>query len=123
MQRVSTVRFTSDANFVLSGSDDMNIRIWKAESSKALGIQKGRKQRSEQVNNAIKKRYSHMPEIRRITHDKPVPKSIKKASKLRHIQMESEHRKQENRKKHAREGQEDIAIMPERKRAAGREIK
>ena len=123
MQRVSTVRFTSDANFVLSGSDDTNVRIWKAQSSKALGVQKGRKQRSERINDAVMKRYAHMPEIRRITNDKPVPKSIKKASKLKHIQMDAERRKHENRKRHAREGQEDITIMPERKRAAGREFK
>ena len=67
MQRVSTVRFTSDANFVISGSDDTNIRIWKAQASKALGSQSGRKQRSDQTADAIKKRFAHMPEVKRIT--------------------------------------------------------
>ena len=64
-----------------------------------------------------------MPEIKRISRDKPIPKSIKKASKLRHIQMESDHRKQDNRKRHAREGQGDIEILPERKRAVVKEFK
>ena len=37
MQRIFCVNFSSDATYVLSGSDDMNIRIWKAEASKPLG--------------------------------------------------------------------------------------
>ncbi|KAJ8577873.1 hypothetical protein ON010_g1333 [Phytophthora cinnamomi] len=36
MQRIFSVKFSADANFVLSGSDDTNIRIWKAEASKKL---------------------------------------------------------------------------------------
>lgn len=38
MQRVFSVRFTGDANYVLSGSDDTNIRLWKAQSDKKIGI-------------------------------------------------------------------------------------
>ena len=30
MQRVFAVRFSGDASYVFSGSDDMNVRIWKA---------------------------------------------------------------------------------------------
>lgn len=33
---IFSVKFSADANFVLSGSDDTNIRIWKAEASKSL---------------------------------------------------------------------------------------
>ena len=29
MQRVFTTRFTGDATYVCSGSDDFNLRIWK----------------------------------------------------------------------------------------------
>lgn len=29
MQRVFTVRFSGDATYVFSGSDDMNVRVWK----------------------------------------------------------------------------------------------
>lgn len=38
MQRIFSVKFTSDASYVLSGSDDTNIRVWKAQSNKPLGI-------------------------------------------------------------------------------------
>ena len=30
MQRVFAVRFSGDASYVFSGSDDMNVRVWKA---------------------------------------------------------------------------------------------
>ena len=37
MQRVFSVRFSADANFVMSGSDDTNVRIWKAKAAMPLG--------------------------------------------------------------------------------------
>ena len=36
MQRIFCVNFSADARFVLSGSDDTNIRIWKAQASVPL---------------------------------------------------------------------------------------
>lgn len=29
MQRVFAVKFSGDATYVFSGSDDMNVRVWK----------------------------------------------------------------------------------------------
>lgn len=120
MQRVFCVNFSADSKFVLSGSDDTNIRIWKAEASKSLGVSAGRVERKERYNDALKKRFSHMPEIKRIVADKKVPKYIKKATQLRHVQMESKHRKHENRKRHSSAG--SMAVEPERKRAVIKEF-
>jgi WD40 repeat protein len=36
MQRVFTVNYTPDSRYVLSGSDDTNVRLWKAKSSDPL---------------------------------------------------------------------------------------
>lgn len=36
MQRVFATRFTGDATYVVSGSDDFNLRIWKARPSPPL---------------------------------------------------------------------------------------
>ena len=33
MQRIFCVNFSADARFVLSGSDDTNIRIWQAQAA------------------------------------------------------------------------------------------
>lgn len=37
MQRLTCVQWTLDNKYILSGSDEMNIRIWKAKASEKLG--------------------------------------------------------------------------------------
>lgn len=32
------MNFSGDATYVLSGSDDTNIRVWKAKASEQLGV-------------------------------------------------------------------------------------
>ena len=120
MQRVFSVCFSSDAQFVLSGSDDTNVRIWKAQASQALGVPSARQHRKQLLHDALKKRYAHMPEVSRITKDKKIPKSLKKAIKLRHEQSQAEKRKEDNRRKHSRSG--DVATEPERKKAVIKQL-
>lgn len=38
MQRLTCVKWSLDNKYVLSGSDEMNIRMWKARASEKLGI-------------------------------------------------------------------------------------
>ena len=38
MQVVSSVSYTMDGNSVLSGSEDMNIRLWKNIAHKPIGV-------------------------------------------------------------------------------------
>lgn len=38
MQHVICVRWSEDNKYILSGSDEMNIRIWKANASEKLGV-------------------------------------------------------------------------------------
>lgn len=38
MQHVMCVRWSADSKYILSGSDEMNIRIWKANASEKLGV-------------------------------------------------------------------------------------
>lgn len=37
MQKAFSVAYTADAQFVVSGSDDCNIRVWKAKSWQKMG--------------------------------------------------------------------------------------
>lgn len=38
MQRLSCVAWSLDDRYIYSGSDEMNIRIWKARASEKLGV-------------------------------------------------------------------------------------
>ncbi len=42
MQRLTCVAWSLDNRYILSGSDEMNIRLWKARASEKLGILKER---------------------------------------------------------------------------------
>lgn len=67
MQRIFSVKFSADSNFVLSGSDDTNIRIWKAEANKKVGTTAPRERRKLEYNDSLKERYQHLREISRIS--------------------------------------------------------
>lgn len=120
MGRVFCINVSQDARFILSGSDDMNIRLWKMEASKAVGKQASRMERKQQYTETLKKRYQHMPEVKRIVKHRHLPKVIKKQQQIRHIQAESQRRKYENRKRHSKPGA--VEEEPERKRAVIREL-
>lgn len=38
MQHVICVKWSSDNKYVMSGSDEMNIRLWKANAAEKLGV-------------------------------------------------------------------------------------
>jgi hypothetical protein len=38
MQHVMCVKWTSDSKYIMCGSDEMNIRLWKANASEKLGV-------------------------------------------------------------------------------------
>lgn len=38
MQHVICVKWSSDNKYILSGSDEMNIRLWKANAAEKLGV-------------------------------------------------------------------------------------
>ena len=82
-----------DGTYVLSGSDDMNVRCWKADASAQLGTLLPREKRKKQYQAALKERFKHMPEIKRIRRHHHVPKAIHKAQKLRRTMTASETRK------------------------------
>ena len=123
MQRVNAVCFSNDATFVISGSTDTNIRIWKAEASKTLGVKARRTERKLEYQEALKERYQHMPEIRRIAKHRHLPTLIKKLKRKEIIQKDSARRKLGNRNRHRRKGSAEEKPEPERKRNIMSELK
>jgi WD repeat and SOF domain-containing protein 1 len=116
MQRVFSVRFSMDGSYVFSGSDDMNLRCWKADASAQMGTLLPREQRKHAYNASLKDRFKHMPEIRRIANHHHVPKAIHKQTKLRRTMQDAETRKARRRVAHAAPGAEKDEFKPARKK-------
>ena len=114
MQRVFSARWTPDNKFLLSGSDDGNIRLWRANASDRTGIKSARQQQKIEYDQALIKRYQHMPEIRRVKRQRHVPKTIKKAGEIKKVELSSIKRKEENVRKHSKKG--SMPRHPEREK-------
>jgi WD repeat and SOF domain-containing protein 1 len=102
MQRVFSAKFTPDNKYVLSGSDDGNIRLWRANASDRSGIKSARQRTKMEYDQALVKRYSHMPEIKRIKRQRHVPRPIKKAREIKNEELAAIKRRQENVRKHSK---------------------
>lgn len=104
MQRVFTVNYTMDNTYIVSGSDDTNIRLWKARASEKLGQLTPREESAMQYRQSLVRKYQHMPEVKKIHRSRKIPKTIKKQTQQAIIQKESAERKQANRIKHSKPG-------------------
>jgi len=64
--RVTSSIFSADARFVLSGSDDGNVRIWKAKASDKLGVVTARERAAMEYRNSLKERWRVDSEVDRV---------------------------------------------------------
>ena len=104
MQRVFSVRFTPDSKYLLSGSDDGNIRLWRANASERSGIKSARQRQKLEYDDALVRRFAHMPEIKRIKRHRHIPKVVKKAGEIKEEELKSIKRREENVRKHSKKG-------------------
>ncbi|KAK4766500.1 hypothetical protein SAY87_008142 [Trapa incisa] len=120
MQRVFCVKFSCDAGYVISGSDDTNLRVWKAKASEQLGVVLPREKRKHEYDESLKNRYKHIPEVKRIVRHRHLPKLIFKAGRLRREMIEAAKKKDERRKAHSAPGK--VVTKPLRLRRTVKEI-
>ena len=102
MQRVFSCQWSADSKYVLSGSDDGNIRLWRANASKREGIKSTKQRQALEYNEALSERYGHMPEIRRIKRHRHIPKAVKKAGEIKSEELKAIKRREENERKHTK---------------------
>ncbi|KAI5308225.1 rRNA-processing protein sof1 [Ascosphaera atra] len=114
MQRVFSATFTPDNNYILSGSDDGNVRLWRSHASSRAGIKSAQQRQALQYNDALKKRYAHMPEIKRIARHRHLPKAVKKAGEIKGEELKALKRREENRRRHSKKG--TVVRKPEREK-------
>jgi WD repeat and SOF domain-containing protein 1 len=120
MQRVFTVNYTMDNTYIVSGSDDTNIRLWKARASEKLGQLTTREESAMRYRDSLVKKYQHMPTVKKIHQSRKIPKTIKKQTQQAIIQKESAERKQANRIKHSKKG--TYHFKPEREKIVDKEV-
>jgi WD repeat and SOF domain-containing protein 1 len=102
MQRVFSVAWSPDNNYVLSGSDDGNIRLWRANASSRQGVKSFALRQKLQYDDALKERYKHMPEIRRIARHRHLPRQVMKAGEIKEEEVKAIKRREENVRRHTK---------------------
>ena len=116
MQRVFAVRFTPDARFVLSGSDDANVRVWKARANESLARAMPRERAAKDYAAALVKKFGHMPEVRRITSQRHLPSMIRSANAATTVAEAKARRKLANVRAHSKPGSVAGLAAAERKK-------
>ena len=66
MQRVMDVAYTPTSTFVMSASDDGNIRLWKSKASASLGIIDSRARASQEYRAKLTEKWGKTDMVRRI---------------------------------------------------------
>ena len=107
MQRVFACKVTEDAKYILSGSDDGNIRIWRAKAAEREGVKSARQRQQLEYSGKLMERYQHMPEIRRIRRHRHVPNIIEKAEEIKRLELNGLKRRRENERKYFGRGNVD----------------
>jgi WD repeat and SOF domain-containing protein 1 len=104
MQRLTSVVWTLDNKYIISGSDEMNIRLWKARAWEKIGVVKTRERDALNYNEALKDKFGHFPQVKRILRHRQVPKHVYQARKELRIIKDSKKRKESNRRSHTKPG-------------------
>lgn len=86
MQQVNSIIYSMDNNFIFSGSEDTNIRIWKSHAADAIKPLLPREKEKLAYNEKLKKKYKYNSEIKRILRHRHLPKFIAKKKKLKQTQ-------------------------------------
>jgi WD repeat and SOF domain-containing protein 1 len=102
--RVLCTLFTADARFVLSGSDDGSVRVWKAKANDRLGIVDARERSAIEYRESLKARWRADAEVSKVLRSHHVPKPVYKAAKLKRTMLDARAVKEERRRVHTRAG-------------------
>ncbi|EJU01243.1 WD40 repeat-like protein [Dacryopinax primogenitus] len=106
MQRVFAAQYTADARFILSGSDDGNVRLWKAQASDKLGVLDGRERAAREYRAKLREKWAHAPEVRKVERQRYLPKPVYSAGKLKRTMLDARKVREENARLSTRKGRE-----------------
>jgi DDB1- and CUL4-associated factor 13 len=119
MQHVTCIGWSLDNKYVYSGSDEMNIRLWKARAAEKLGPLQPREKAAFAYGQALKDKYAAHPQIKRISKHRQVPKHVYvETQKLRAAKGKLQ-RKESNRRVNSKPG--IVPYVPEKHKHVLRE--
>eukprot|EP00762_Andalucia_godoyi_P007128 ANDGO_01856.mRNA.1 DDB1- and CUL4-associated factor 13 len=120
MQRVFSVAWSLDAQTILTGSDDAQIRLWKARSDAIVhrNVDGDKEKSAIEYSQKLLKRWGHMTEVKRIVRHRHVPKAVLSARRKRNIIDDAKSRREENARKHAAKSRskDDLSRVAERRK-------
>lgn len=105
MQRLMNVQYSLDSKYVLTGSDDGNLRVWKARASDKIGQMDARERDRINYRDSLRERWGGVGEVRQVERRRNLPKAIRNASKLKKTMVDSQKTKEENSRLHTQAGQ------------------
>lgn len=112
MQHVFQVKYSMDSKYIISGSDDANVRLWRAKAWERSNVKTTKEKNKLEYDEKLKERFKYMPEIRRISRHRHVPKVVKKAQEIKQIELNSLKRREMNE----RRTRKDMPYVSERKK-------
>ncbi len=120
MQHVTSIKWTLDNKYILSASDEMNIRIWKSQAAEKLGLMRPREKEQIDYNEKLKDKFKQFPEIKRIQRHRHLPKPIYNAQKEKLLIKSSKKRKEANIRAHSNPG--FVPYISEKKKHVVQEV-
>ena len=104
MQRLFCVGWSMDSTYLFSGSDDTNLRLWRAKGNERATQSLPREKAKREYEEALVEKFKYMPEVKRIKKHNHVPRAIMKAASIKETVANTQRRHDVNRRKHAAPG-------------------
>ena len=78
MAKVFSVKYSTDSNYILSGSEDAIVRVWKVDPSKPIRPLRGAEKNSFNYMRSLKEKFATFKEVKSISNQRNTPRHIRK---------------------------------------------
>lgn len=89
------MQWTIENHYILTGSEDTNIRVWKDDPSRKIGPQGIREARKTQYRKTLVEKFKYNKELKKLSASH-MPKYLHTARRKQQIMKEANFRKREN---------------------------
>lgn len=103
MQRVFSCCISHDSKFVITGSEDMSIRLFKTKANEVLTARSKKEEEAQNMNERLLKKWRHSTEVKMIAEKQNLPKTLHRQRYERAKQMDAVSRKALARMAHSKD--------------------